>query len=537
MAQSQAELESMTAEVTVEAFKTFAEDISTMFDTPVSAGQIEVTTGTVKELKDTYKKLAAVCSVKAEGAVNGQFHVVFDREGLFTIAGTFVMQPEQIITQNRQSGTEEQANEIGDALGEVGNLMVSSWDRAFQEEKAEYKHFAQSGTFIGNPWAKPEEKIGLADDEELLILTFEMTIDPLGPFRCAVLYPKSVFEPSAEEARADAESTEEQSATEVPAQETATETASGEETTTEEASTAEAATDQAAEEQAATQETPAEQAATEAASTTEATTDQAPAEEAAAQQPDAEDAPAQAEADTGQASAEEAQADEGSADEEPGDEASAPQDVDRQQDTGQQAESDDKQEATQPAQAQDQPVSDAIRKMKQSPAFLPGQFAEASAILTGLAAKDVMRVDVVWVSAEATVEQLLAKMQQHDTGYLLVGEKGNLEGIVSKSDVRGALSPYLQSMFTKWRGPMDVATLQIKAQWVMSRPVRTVRPDATLAAVMQAMSEHGGRCMPVVDEQGKIQGTVTVFDIFTALLSCGTDVPTAGRAAEAPPLV
>jgi len=533
MAQSQAELESMTAEVTAEAFKTFAEDISTMFDTPVSAGQIEVTTGTVKELKDTYKKLVAVCSVKAEGAVNGQFHVVFDREGLFTIAGTFVMQPEQIITQNRQSGTEEQANEIGDALGEVGNLMVSSWDRAFREEMAEYKHFAQSGTFIGNPWAKPEEKVGLAGDEELLILTFEMTIDPLGPFRCAVLYPKSVFEPPTEEAHADAEPTEEQTATEeAPAQETATEpAASGEETTTEETSTAEAATDQAAEEQAATEETPAEQAATDAASTTkEATTDQAPAEKAAAQQPDAE-------ADTEQASAEEAQADEGSADEKPGDEASAPQDVDRQQDAGQQAESDDKQEATQPAQAQDQPVSDAIRKMRQSPAFLPGQFAEAGAILTGLTAKDVMRVDVVWVSAEATVEQLLAKMQQHDTGYLLVGEKGNLEGIVSKSDVRGALSPYLQSMFTKWRGPMDVATLQIKAQWVMSRPVRTVRPDATLAAVMQAMSEHGGRCMPVVDEQGKIQGTVTVFDIFTALLSCGTDVPTAGRAAEGPPLV
>ena len=48
MAQSQAELESVTTDLTVEACKAFAEDISTMFDTPVSAGQIEVTTGTVK---------------------------------------------------------------------------------------------------------------------------------------------------------------------------------------------------------------------------------------------------------------------------------------------------------------------------------------------------------------------------------------------------------------------------------------------------------------------------------------------------------
>ena len=86
MAQSQAELESVTADLTVEAFKAFAEDISTMFDTPVSAERTDIATGTVKELKDTYKKLAAVCSVKAEGAVNGQFHVVFDREALFTLA-------------------------------------------------------------------------------------------------------------------------------------------------------------------------------------------------------------------------------------------------------------------------------------------------------------------------------------------------------------------------------------------------------------------------------------------------------------------
>jgi CBS domain-containing protein len=53
---------------------------------------------------------------------------------------------------------------------------------------------------------------------------------------------------------------------------------------------------------------------------------------------------------------------------------------------------------------------------------------------------------------------------------------------------------------------MDAATLQIKAKWFMSHPVRTVRPDATLSAVMLAMSEHGGPCMPVVDELAKVLG-------------------------------
>ena len=84
---------------------------------------------------------------------------------------------------------------------------------------------------------------------------------------------------------------------------------------------------------------------------------------------------------------------------------------------------------------------------------------------------------------------------------------------------------------------MDIATLQIKAQWIMSRPVRTVRGDATLAQVVQGMSEHGGRCTPVTDEQGKVHGIVTVFDIFSALLTCASGVSTAGKTAEAPPLV
>jgi CBS domain-containing protein len=497
MAQSQAELESVMTDLTVEAFKAFAEDISTMFDTSVGAERTDIATGTVKELKDTYKKLAAVCSVKAEGAVNGQFHVVFDREALFTLAGTFVMQPEQIITKNRESGAEAEANEVGEALGEVGGLMVASWDRVFRKKMTEHNLFTQGGTFIGNPCTKSEEKIGLADDEQLLILTFEMTIDPLPPFNCAALYPKSILENLPQQPTADAEPAAEQA----------------EQTPTDQATTEPA-------DQAPTEEAPTDQAPTETAD--QAPTDQAAEEETAAEETATEE------------TAQEAQPDEGSADQAATDQTPATQDTDTQQDKAQQPESDDNQDDTQPAD--DHPVSDAIREMTQSPAFLPGQFAEAAAILTQVTAKDMMRTNVTWASADQTVEQLLAKMQQHDTAYLLIGQKGSLEGVASKSDVRGALSPYLQSMFAKWRSPMDVATLQIKAKWIMSRPVRTVRPDATLSAVMQAMSEHGGRCMPVVDEQANVLGIVTVFDIFTVLLTCAADAPTAGSPPESPPL-
>ncbi len=409
------EIQSKVSDLTAEAFKTFAEDVATMFDTEVTTQQPDITEGTFADIKDTYKQLAAVCSVTAEGAINGEFHIIFDKDGAFTLPGTFVMQPEQVIVQNRESGKQQEAEEIGDALAEVGNLLVGAWDRIFQEGLEGQKHFVQSGTFIGNACANTEESLRIKPDEEISIMSFQMTVAPLPPFNCAVIYPKAIFQPAAEPP------------TEEPAPE-----------------------------------------------------EEAPAEPP----PEAEETP--------------------------------PEPPKEPQDKG--------------------PVTEAISKMAESPAYLPGDFADVSGILSGLKAKDLMRKQVSWATAGATVEDLVAKMQQDDTGYIMIGDGEKLQGIVSKSDIRGAMSPYLQSMFAKWRSSMDVATLQIKSKWVMSRPVRTVTPEAPLQVIVQTMTEHGGRCTPVVDAEGKVVGTVTVFDVFYALLNCGAASQSAGRAVESPPL-
>lgn len=462
MAQTQEELQTVTTELTVEAFNTFCEDIATMFDTNVTAVQEDIATGTVKELKTMYKKLAAVCSVTAEGAINGEFHVVFDKDGVFTLPGTFVMQPEQIIRQNRKNGGQEEAEEVGDALGEVGNLLVGAWDKVFREELEGHKHFVQSGTFIGNPWLKPTESLRLTKEEELAIVTFEMTVEPLDAFKCSIIYPVTVFEPAPEPESADEEDPQDADA----------EQAQGEE----------GDADQPQDETAAA----AEQTAPEGTATDETTETDPPSEE-------------------------------------PTDAAESTEPTDAAE--------------PEPAQPQDRPVSDAIAKIAASQTAAPAQPGAAMDVLTTIKAQDVMRAEVAWADPEDSIEHLTAVMQQNDTAYVMIGENQTLQGIISKSDVRGALSPYLQSMFAKWRNPMDIATLQIKAKWAMSQPVRTVRPDATLAAIMSAMTEHGGRCMPVVDQQGKVCGIVTAFDVFHALLSCRPDIETHGQTAQTPPLV
>ena len=167
-----------------------------------------------------------------------------------------------------------------------------------------------------------------------------------------------------------------------------------------------------------------------------------------------------------------------------------------------------------PSKARIQPISETIQRMTQSSAGLPG---ERSLTALALCAKDIMQKEVVWGSPDDSVQQTFAKMQQHETGYMMVGQDGVLEGIISKSDLTGAISPYMRPAFAKWRKPLDDATLQIRIKWIMSRPVRTIRPETSLAAIMENMLQLGVLCLPVVDQQGKVQGLVAEANIFKAL--------------------
>jgi CBS domain-containing protein len=138
-----------------------------------------------------------------------------------------------------------------------------------------------------------------------------------------------------------------------------------------------------------------------------------------------------------------------------------------------------------------------------------------------LCAKDIMQKDVLWASPEESVQQALGKMRQYRAAYVMVGRDNMPAGIVSKSDLMAAVSPYLRPVFAKWRRPLDDATLNIKIKWAMTKRVRTIPPEVPLIAILENMRRFRKRCLPVMDRNGKVQGLVTVFDIFQALLPDG----------------
>ncbi|MFA5239024.1 MAG: CBS domain-containing protein [Phycisphaerae bacterium] len=194
MATSQTNVKSQTIELSTEAFEALCKDISGMFGVDMHCSQQQSSTETVEGLNKRFKELAAVNSVKSEGALDGKFQIVFDRDGLFTLAGVVVMMPEQQILDNRKSGSAKEANDMADAVGETGNLLVGSWDKVFREKLEGHGQFVKTNTFIGNPWDSPEEKADLAGDEEFLFLPYEMTVGSYPAFNCGVIFPKTIFD-------------------------------------------------------------------------------------------------------------------------------------------------------------------------------------------------------------------------------------------------------------------------------------------------------------------------------------------------------
>ena len=500
MAVIAADLKSRVAELSDGAFETFCDDVSSMYGADVRCRREHAGIDTVAGLRRRFKTLAAVHLVQAAGAFDGRFQLLFDQGGLFVLSGLVVMLPEAKILEQARNGHVDDAESLTDAVREIGNLLVGSWDRVFRDDCEGHDHFAKSGTYIGKPWDNLDA-VSLSADEEVLLVLYEMTVDSYPSFHCAALFPQAMVcgEAGAASEPSDvATESAEKAATPLP------------DVTPQEAPTA-----------GPVDMTPSPPDASEQ--------EHEPA--AAGEEPDSvetlvtvtEETPPEAAATV----------------------ASDPDTV--------QADTVDFEAAVAPAAA---PADDTVSEValdstigilsdERAAALIDRVFEEHTVCPSGtgisdllsISAREIMTTDVVWCDPDDAVQKVIAAMQEHNAGYVLVGRDGALEGLVSNSNILGAVSPYLRPTFAKWRRPEDDATLGIKIKWVMSRPVRTVKPDVSLATVIESMRRYGGRCLPVVDGQGQVLGIITVFDILLRVLEIDGSSSWQGDPPQGPPLL
>jgi CBS domain-containing protein len=108
--------------------------------------------------------------------------------------------------------------------------------------------------------------------------------------------------------------------------------------------------------------------------------------------------------------------------------------------------------------------------------------------------------DVITILPGASVRELLALLAEHNVGAVIVSSDGNnVEGIVSERDIVRNLH-------------RDDAILEGPVSDIMTAVVQSCEGTATVTELMQVMTAHRVRHVPVLTE-GQLTGIISIGDV------------------------
>lgn len=151
--------------------------------------------------------------------------------------------------------------------------------------------------------------------------------------------------------------------------------------------------------------------------------------------------------------------------------------------------------------------------------------------------KDVMRRQVITVKESTTLKELMRIFQKYPFHHLpVVKEDGTVVGIVALEDILKIFEPfppYLMEMLRrnpfyaeteleetnlfKVDLPPEMGVLCV-AEDLMNMNVVTIKEDATAMEALSRIRSYNLKTLPVVDEDGRLQGIVNLFDILMGVL-------------------
>jgi CBS domain-containing protein len=110
------------------------------------------------------------------------------------------------------------------------------------------------------------------------------------------------------------------------------------------------------------------------------------------------------------------------------------------------------------------------------------------------------RQDVVTISPDATVRDLIGLLAEHNVGALIVSRDGTaVDGIVSERDVVRRLND-------------REGVLEETIDTIMTSSVQTCEGSTPVDELMQVMTEHRIRHVPVLTD-GRLTGIISIGDI------------------------
>ncbi|EZQ10860.1 MULTISPECIES: CBS domain-containing protein [Acidianus] len=117
--------------------------------------------------------------------------------------------------------------------------------------------------------------------------------------------------------------------------------------------------------------------------------------------------------------------------------------------------------------------------------------------------KEYMRTSVITVSSSMDIREAAKVMTESNVGSVIVIEGDKPKGIVTERDIVRAIG--------KGKGLND------KVDDIMTVSLITVREDSPVTAALSLMRNYNIRHLPVVDDQGKLKGIISIRDVAKAL--------------------
>ncbi len=122
--------------------------------------------------------------------------------------------------------------------------------------------------------------------------------------------------------------------------------------------------------------------------------------------------------------------------------------------------------------------------------------------------------DVWTVTPDDTVFAALEMMAEHNIGALLVLDGDDLVGILSERD-------YARKVIL-----LDRGSKKTRVSEIMTTEIRTVGIASSVAECMESMTEHRIRHLPVLDDDGRLAGLISIGDVVKAMIAQQRDMIT-----------
>ncbi len=138
--------------------------------------------------------------------------------------------------------------------------------------------------------------------------------------------------------------------------------------------------------------------------------------------------------------------------------------------------------------------------------------------------RNVMTHEVITIGEQAPFTEMVRRMAVHKVSALpVLSDDGRLVGIVSEADLLHKEEYQDQEDAWHWLETRRERSARAKASArraaeVMSAPVVTIDPDATVAEAARRLARHGIKRLPVVNQDGRLVGIVSRADLLRLYL-------------------